>query len=480
MIEDDNMVKRCTDSMLNKGIVSVFMTPSGETYISINTKNINVLTEIDSSLAELSIRRAFYEYDQRFIKIRVEDVVTYLKLISYGNRVNYNLTYRIYMDESNSDYYYDLNQDTNEVLKIADGLITICHPNRFLFKKSGDYKRQVMPNLQIEKNILLKYVDKHFNIKTENEKKLFAIFLVSLFFSSVSCPILLLFGEKGSSKSTTLRKIQAIVSPTTSDLIGMPKTLDDLAIRLSNNYFVAIDNVNRISRDISDLLCRSVTSGSISKRKLYSNNEETILNIKAKIGINSVSQVANQSDMLDRCLILNMLRVSPDEMVTEKRIWEEFNNDLPNILGCIFNIVAEVLQDNTEIETTKLIRLGDFHELCIRIGKTIDISEDAVNEIIWENQKRVNEIAIEQDVIATTIISFMKYRSSYIDSMSNLLKLLKSEADCLAISQKLLPATPNHLSMRLKKVKSNLEEEYGIFFEVKNKGAYKEITIIKK
>lgn len=129
---------------------------------------------------------------------------------------------------------------------------------------------------------------------------------------------------------------------------------------------------------------------------------------------------------------------------------------------------------------TKLIRLGDFHELCIRIGKTIDISEDAVNEIIWENQKRVNEIAIEQDVIATTIISFMKYRSSYIDSMSNLLKLLKSEADCLAISQKLLPATPNHLSMRLKKVKSNLEEEYGIFFEVKNKGAYKEITIIKK
>ena len=53
------------------------------------------------------------------------------------------------------------------------------------------------------------------------------------------------------------------------------------------------------------------------------------------------------------------------------------------------------------------------------------------------------------------------------------------EARHLAVKGNLLPKSPNHLSSRLKKVKSNLKQEYGIEYEIKNKGAFKEITIVK-
>ena len=139
------------------------------------------------------------------------------------------------------------------------------------------------------------------------------------------------------------------------------------------------------------------------------------------------------------------------------------------------------MYDDEPIETTRLVRLADWHEKCIKIGRCLDIDEEKVNEIIWNNQHNVNRITLDEDIISYTLISLLKRKKGeYTGSMSDLLKTLKLEARQLAVSDSLLPKTPNHLSARLRKVQSNLEQEYGIVYSIKNKGAFKEITIIKK
>ena len=74
----------------------------------------------------------------------------------------------------------------------------------------------------------------------------------------------------------------------------------------------------------------------------------------------------------------------------------------------------------------------------------------------------------------------MSHKKKYINSMTGLLVDLQDLASKNGIVGSVLPKTPNHLSNRLRKVKSNLQAEYGIVFNVANVGAFKQITIEKK
>ena len=61
-----------------------------------------------------------------------------------------------------------------------------------------------------------------------------------------------------------------------------------------------------------------------------------------------------------------------------------------------------------KVETTKLVRLADWHEKCLKIGRCLGVSEEDVNEVIWSNQHNVNKITLDEDIIAFTVISLLK------------------------------------------------------------------------
>ena len=479
MNDNERKIKKAYDNLLSENKVVAYRTKHDEDYILVRTKNQSVFGNIQSKRVITALKRLFYEYDNEFLGLDNDFLIPLIQMSCYENKLSYDFVHRIYFD--GTDYIYDLNQDDGLVLLINREQISIVHTDEIFFKRGIDYKQQIDPDLNSPASNLLGYVKKHFNISTDEENILFTLYLVSCFIPNINCPILNLYGEKGSGKSTFLRKVRDIVSPSSADLTGMPKNLDDLALRLCNTYYTCIDNCSSIRREFSDLLARSCTGGSITKRKLYTDSDETLVNIKTHVAINSVSMVAKESDLLDRSLILHLSRVESEEMLTEEKLWESFKKDMPQILGSIFNILAEVLYDDEPIETTRLVRLADWHEKCIKIGRCLDIDEEKVNEIIWNNQHNVNRITLDEDIISYTLISLLKRKKGeYTGSMSDLLKTLKLEARQLAVSDSLLPKTPNHLSARLRKVQSNLEQEYGIVYSIKNKGAFKEITIIKK
>ena len=112
-----------------------------------------------------------------------------------------------------------------------------------------------------------------------------------------------------------------------------------LAINLSNHHLVAYDNLRTLSKEISDLLCVAVTGGSFTKRKLYSDEEETVLSFKRTILMNGIGLVANQPDLLDRSIIIELQRIPETEYQPEEIIYDNFENDKSKILGCIFQLV---------------------------------------------------------------------------------------------------------------------------------------------
>ncbi|MCI8371906.1 MAG: hypothetical protein HFI75_05850 [Lachnospiraceae bacterium] len=423
-------------------------------------------------------------YSERFQvsphQIDMSKVIDYLEMECYKNTLDYELCHRVYND-NNQCIAYDLNKDDETAVWIENGECEIVQIEDTLFCRSNMFKNQIQPDFDVEPKKLLHFVKKHFNVESRDEVRMLALYLVSCFWGlNINHPILVLVGEKGSSKSTSLRKLERIIDPKTSDLCGIPKGADGLELRLSNSYFCTLDNLSSISRSMSDLLARAATGGSVTKRALYQNTEEIVLNIKTILAVNSVSMVVRESDLLDRSLLINLARVQPEEMKTEEEIWKEFEDDLPQILGCCFQTLALALNDKETMEETKLIRMADFHIVCIRIGKVLGLTKEKVSELLWKNQKKINQQTLDGDVIAQCMAELMNRRTGYKGSVSNLLAELKMIAEENSVSPNYLPKAPNQLSKRLNKIKSNLQQMYGIEYEIVNVGAFKEIRITKK
>lgn len=405
----------------------------------------------------------------------IDEVIEYLELEAYKNKLNYNLAHRVFCEEDL--VVYDLNQQDNSVVWVQDGKCSITQTDAILFKRSVTFANQITPDFNVKPKALVKYIDKHFNMK-DRDKKLFMLYLVTCFMGlNINHPIIVLVGEKGAGKSTALRKLEKIIDPKQTDLCGIPKGNDGLELRLSNSYFVALDNLSYISRNISDTLARAVTGGSVTKRAMYQNTEEVTLNIKALLAINSVSMVVKESDLLDRSLLIDLRRIDPNTMKTEAEVWEDFEADLPKILGCCFKILAAAMQDTTPIKENRLTRMADFHVACIRVGKVLGYDEKEIADLLWYNQKKINREVLCEDEVAMCVIEIMEKQKIYVNSVAHLLSDLQQVAEEIGLAPSLLPSKPNVLSRRLNKIRSNLEQEYGIAISIINKGKYKEITI---
>lgn len=425
------------------------------------------------------IRKLLFEKCKIFLNSsELQNLISYLEICPLTDDTVYETAKRIY---SGKDCWaYELNKDTGESVVITPDDFYIGELPHVIFRYSADYTSQVNPDWDTEVESLFSLIHTHFNLKNERQEKLLTLYLVTAFFGmSINHPILILQGEKGSSKSTTMRKLERLIDPKQSDLGGIPKGADGLELRLANNYFVTLDNLSYIRQNVSDTLARAVTGGTVTKRKLYADSEEVVLDIKAMVAMNGVSLVAKESDLLDRSLILELRRISSSEIKTEEELWRRFEKDRPKILGCIFQILSIVLFNSEEPVIPNKIRLADFHTACVKVGEVLGMSEAEVSELLWVNQSNVNRKSIDEDIVACCLIELMKKRSSYVNSVSGLLEDLGDIASKNSIVSSVLPKTPNHLSSRLSKVRSNLQSEYGISYDIANVGAFKQITIEK-
>ncbi len=427
------------------------------------------------------IKKKYYEaYGSLVSASNIAIFKEILEVVNYDTDTEISVVTRVYND--GKIYAYELDKDTNLQLVIQDGEIVLGTITDAIFKHPVDYANQVEPNLEVEPTELFEYMKRHFKME-EWQLKLLTLYLVTSYMGlCISHPLLVLCGEKGSSKSTSLKKLEMLIDPKSVGLGGIPKNSESLDLKLANSYYVTLDNLSSLSRNVSDTLARAATGGSVSKRKLFTDNEEILLNLKSLVAINGVTLVTKESDLLDRALILTMQRIRPDDVVPDEELWARFEKDRPAILGCCFNILAEVFEDCEPVYVDKLVRMADFHIACIKVGRALGWEEEEVNKLLWKNQETANKKTLDEDIVALAVIELMSgYGDNqiYQNSVSGLLGDLRDVLYSNEIDPYLLPKHPNKLSNRLSKVASSLKAEHRIIYSIKNIGTFKQITISK-
>lgn len=375
----------------------------------------------------------------------------------------------------NNIIWYNLSNENWEAVKITENGWEIVNDAPILFKRFSHQKRQLSPKEGGDIQRILKYVN------LQENHTLFLCWLVSCFIPGFPHAMPIFFGEKGAAKTTTCVFLKKLIDPSALETLTVPKDAKSLLVNLQMHWFLPFDNVSHLSAETSDTLCRAITGGGIQERKLFSNADDYIFTFQKCVALNGINNVANRPDLLDRAILIKLSRIDEKDRKELSELNDNFEMDLPYILGGVFDVLSKAMKIYPTIELNKLPRMADFARWGFVIGQALGGLGNKFLAEYNSNQAIRNVEILNTDIVATLVVGFMNNKSQWSGLVSELHNKLIEIAPQYGISNKNkgFPTAPQVLSRRLNNLQSNLKEA-GISFLSRSTMSGKEITLFNE
>lgn len=172
--------------------------------------------------------------------------------------------------------------------------------------------------------------------------------------------ILVLIGGQGTGKSLMSKLSIRLVDPNSIGVSRMPTSAKDLGVAAQQSHLLAFDNQRRLTPDLSDALCIMATGGSIASRRLYSDDQQQVLQLHGALLLNGIFGFVDQPDLGQRCLPLQLEPMGEAERESEADLLRRFEVDLPAIQRGLFDLIARILQHLPAAKVTNPQRMLEF------------------------------------------------------------------------------------------------------------------------
>jgi len=306
--------------------------------------------------------------------------------------------------EHEGSIYIDLGTEDWQIVRVsADGWEIIPYsdcPVRF-------YRPECQHSLPIPtRNGSLDDLWQLLNVK-EADRPLVLGWILSCLTPDGAKPILSLSGEKGSGKSSAAALIKRLTDPTNVDMAGGVEDQRQFAVTAANRWVLCFDNLTHLSPEQQNLLCRASTGGGFTYRALYSDLEEVFVQYRRPQILTGVDLVPTRPDLLERCLIVRLERISEKDRLSERVLKEKTAKLLPGIYGSLLDLMATALRNLPTIELDELPRMTDFAELCAAAGIPNFV------EVYSANIKVGCQEAVEANPITSGILSLLDAHNGY-------------------------------------------------------------------
>jgi hypothetical protein len=180
------------------------------------------------------------------------------------------------------------------------------------------------------------------NVPDDRTWRLLAAWLLGALSPRGPYPILTVHGEQGSAKSTASRLLRALVDPNKAMLRSAPREERDLIVAASHSWVTAFDNVSTVPDWFSDGLCRLATGGGYAARTLYTDADETVLDVQRPVLLNGIGNLGTRGDLLDRSIVTELEALTEGHR-SERELWAAFYEARPAILGALLDVVSAAL-----------------------------------------------------------------------------------------------------------------------------------------
>lgn len=253
-------------------------------------------------------------------------------------------------------YWLDLCNDNWQCVQIAaTGWTVVADDATPLFTRSASMRPLPVPESGGSLDDLWKLV----NIP-ENDRLLVLAWMLECLRADTPHVVLELVGEQGSVKSTTQKSLRRLIDPNQADLRSAPKSVEDVWIAARNSHMVSLENLSHLSPAYQDALCVLATGGGYATRTLYTNADETILELRKPIVLHGISVIVTAQDLLDRCLHIDLPNVENRKLASE--VEAEFTTAQSRLLGALLDLFVKVLAKlpSIAIAPENRPRMADF------------------------------------------------------------------------------------------------------------------------
>jgi hypothetical protein len=198
---------------------------------------------------------------------------------------------------------------------------------------------------------------------SDNGFRLIVGWLLGTLRSEISHPILALYGEQGTAKTTALTLIGSTVDPSPAPARSQPRDIRSWAVTAMASWVVPLDNLSDIPPWFSDPLCRAATGDALVERTLHTDDDVTVLAFRRCVALTSIDTGSVAGDLAERLLPVQLTPIPNNQRRTEADIRAAAEAAQPHVLGALLALLADVLAALPNTRPTGLPRMADFAHL---------------------------------------------------------------------------------------------------------------------
>lgn len=216
----------------------------------------------------------------------------------------------------------------------------------------------------------------------------------------VSRPILAIFGQPGSGKSTLFRRIYALLYGPHKAVSGITNA-EDFDFQLASDPLVVIDNVDTWERWLPDRIARAAALSEIKRRKLYTDTDTITVRSQAMLGITAHNPKFGREDVTDRLILITLERLR--SFKSESEIIARITNMRDDLWGLIAHDIQRILREPNPTCIPQF-RVEDFARLGQRIANALGFTNDfysAIESMVSQQKGFV----LEEDSMLVDLIS---------------------------------------------------------------------------
>ncbi|MQA82927.1 MAG: ATP-binding protein [Streptosporangiales bacterium] len=194
----------------------------------------------------------------------------------------------------------------------------------------------------------------------EDDRALLLAWLVSTLLPDVPHPVVGLFGEQGTGKTTAGKVLSMLVDPSPVAVRKAPRDADSWVTAASGSWVVALDNLSTVSDWLSDTLCRAVTGDGDVRRQLYTDGGLVVFAFRRCVIVTGIDLGAVRGDLSDRLLPVNLHRIPDNRRRDESELWPRWAELQPVILGGLLDLAARVIGVLPSVRLDTKPRMADY------------------------------------------------------------------------------------------------------------------------
>lgn len=359
------------------------------------------------------------------------------------------------MTEQDGRYYLDLANDGWEAVEItASGWRVAANPPVKFLRPRG-----VLPLPTPAQGGSLAELRPFINVAEAADWTLILVWLLAALRPKGPYPVLALYGEHGSAKSTTARVLRSLIDPNRSPLRAAPRDTHELMIQASNAHLLCLDNLSGVPQSLSDALCRLATGGGFSARELYTDDGEKLFDAQRPILLNGIEDLCTRPDLLDRSIGIMLPPIPDNRREPEEQFWERFEAARPRILGALLDAVAAALNNLPLTKLTSFPRMADFARWGTALESGMGLPAGAFLRAYSANRQGANSLTLESSPVAVALGKFMEGRGDWQGTATELMRELNATDGELTRTGKGWPANARALGNALRRVAPNLRAD---------------------